>query len=105
MSALEELEEKFPEIVGLMPDEFDSHEFILKIAQAYQQLYVQALNEYATNDQPFQSVHSEIAKRLKKRDDLVNHIGDRPSKNIFGLVNDAAVWQKDKRQLTLFSNE
>ena len=105
MSAIEELEEKFPEIVRLMPDEFDSHEFILKLAQAYQQLYVQALSEYADNNQPFQSVHSEIARRLQKRDDLVKHIGDRPSRNIFGLVNDAAVWQKDKRQLLLFPNE
>ena len=105
MPAIEELEEKFPEIVRSMPDEFDSHEFILKLAQGYQQLYVQALSEYADNNQPFQSVHSEIAKRLKKRDDLVHHIGDRPSKNIFGLVNDAAVWQKDKRQLPLFPNE
>ena len=105
MSALDELEEKFPEILRLMPDEFDSHEFILMLAQGYQQLYVRALSEYADNNQPFQYVHSEIAKRLNKHDDLVKHIGDRPSRNIFGLVNDAAVWQKDKRQLLLFPNE
>jgi hypothetical protein len=105
MSALEELEEKFAEVLRLLPDEFDSHEFILKLAQAYQQLYVRALSEYADNNQPFQSVHSEIARRLKKRDDLVDHIGERPSRNIFGDVNDAAVWQKDNRQLPLFPED
>lgn len=99
MSAFEELEEKYTEIVDLMPDEedFDSHYFILKLAQRYQQLYVQALIKYATNDQPFQSVHKEIAKRLKKRDDLVNQIGNRFSENIFGLKNKVAVWQKVKK--------
>jgi hypothetical protein len=97
MSAFEELEEKFSEIVDMMPDEFDSHDFILKLAQGYQQIYVQALSEYANNNQPFQSVHGEIAKRLKKRHDLVKHIDDKPSKNIFGLINDAAVWRKVKK--------
>jgi hypothetical protein len=95
--AFENLEAVYPEIVNLMPDdEFDSHEFILKLAQKYQKKYVQALIEYAKNDQPFQSVHSEIAKRLKKREDLVKQIGDRSSKNIFGLENEVAIWSKVK---------
>ena len=94
--AFEELEKKYDEIVDMMPSRFNSHAFILKIAQKYQRLYVQALIVYAKNDQPFQSVHKEIAKRLKKRDDLVKHIDDKPSKNIFGLVNNAAVWRKVK---------
>ena len=97
-NAFEELEKKYDEIVGLMPDDddFDSHDFILRLAQKNQQLYVLALNEYATNNQPFQTVHAEIAKRLKKREDLVKQFGSRYSKNIFGLENEAAVWHKAK---------
>jgi hypothetical protein len=96
-SALEELEEKYSEIVGMMPDIFDSHNFILALAQRYQQLYVHALSEYAGNNQPFLTVHGEIAKRLKKRVDLVKHIDNRTSKNIFRLDSDAAVWEKVKK--------
>jgi len=97
-NAFEELEKKYDEIVDLMPndEDFDSHDFILVLAQKYQQLYVQALNEYANNNQPFQTVHGEIAKRLKKRDDLVKQFGTRLSPNIFGLENEAAIWRKVK---------
>ena len=37
------LEAAFPSIVVNMDDEFDSHDFILKLAHANQRLYVQAL--------------------------------------------------------------
>ncbi|MBL6960648.1 MAG: hypothetical protein ISR59_06025 [Anaerolineales bacterium] len=94
MSAIEELEEKYPEIIDMMSPKFNSHEFILKLAQQYQQLYIQALNMYPSSNQPFQTVHAQIAKKLKKRDDLVKHIRDKPSPNIFGLMNETAVWQK-----------
>lgn len=97
MSAFEELEEKYSEIVDMMPDEFNSHDFILKLVQRYQRFYVQALSEYANNNQPFLTVHGEIAKRLKKRYDLVKHIDNKTSKNIFGLDSDAAVWRKVKK--------
>jgi hypothetical protein len=95
--AFESLEDLFPRIVKMIPkDKFDSHDFILKLAQKDQKLYVQLLYVYKDNNQPFQSVHKEIAKRLKKRLELVEHIGDRSSKNIFGLENKVAVWRKVK---------
>src|SRR5688500_14850000 len=95
--AFERLETIFPRIVKLISkDEFDSHDFILKLAQKYQKLYVQLLYVYKDNNQPFQSVHKEIAKRLKKRTDLVTHIRDESSDNIFGLKNKVAVWRKIK---------
>jgi len=96
-TAFKELEEKYPEIVRMMPDEFNSHFFILTLAQRYQRLYVQALNEYVKNDQPFESVHKEIAKRLKNHKDLVKYLYTRSSKNIFGHENGAAVWKKVKK--------
>jgi len=100
-SALEELEEKYSEIVEMMPDIFDSHKFILALAENHQRLYVQALSEYAEHDQPFMSVHSQIGKRLKKRIDLVKHIDNVPSKNIFGYDSEAAVWKKVKKQIPM----
>ena len=96
--AFEQLEKLFPRIVRLMPkDIFDSHDFILVLAQKYQKLYVQVLYVYKDNNQPFQSVHKEIAKRLKKHQDLVRYDPrNHSSKNIFGLVNKCAVWHKVK---------
>jgi hypothetical protein len=95
--AFERLETIFPRIVNSIPaDEFDSHDFILKLAQKHQRLYVQLLYVYKDNNQPFQSVHKEIARRLKKQVDLVKHVRDHSSRNIFGLVNKVAVWRKVK---------
>jgi hypothetical protein len=94
--ALQDLEGIYHKIVKLMPDEFSSHKFILVLAQKYQRIYVQALYTYKDNNQPFQSVHKEIAKRLKKRVDLVKYIRTEPSDNIFGLKSKAAVWHKVK---------
>ena len=45
-NAYEAIEEIYPRIVKLMDDEFDSHEFILMLAQKYQKLYVQALYDH-----------------------------------------------------------
>lgn len=80
-----------------MKDSFTSHEFIEKLSQAHQDIYVQVLNKYAEKGQPFQSVHSVIAKRLKKHVDLVEYVDRNPnSENIFGNVNGAAIWRKVK---------
>ncbi len=96
--AFERLEKEFPKIVKLIDkDTFDSHDFILRLAQKNQRLYVQLLYVYKENNQPFQSVHKEIAKRLKKQHDLVRYDArSHSSKNIFGLVNKCAVWHKVK---------
>ena len=96
MSALEELEEKFPEILRLMPDEFDSHDFFLKLAHEYQNLYVRALIEYADNDQPFKIVHGQLAQRLLNFPKLVAKAGTRNSEDIFRQIESATVWKKVK---------
>jgi hypothetical protein len=95
-AAYEALEEIYPRILKLMDDEFDSHQFILKLAQKYQKLYVQALYEHRDQNRPFHKVHMAIGKRLKKRADLVKHIGNQPSQNIFGEESKVAVWRKVK---------
>jgi hypothetical protein len=81
---LDDLEKVYPTIVKLMPDKFDSHQFI------------QALYEHRDKKQPFNTVHKAIAKRLKRYKDLVKHVGYKSSPNIFGLENQVARWQKLK---------
>ena len=96
-NAYEALEEIYPRIVMLMPEDiFDSHDFILVLAQKYQKLYIQALYEHRDQSRPFHRVHMAIAKRLKKHNDLVTQVDSRRSPDIFGRDNKVAVWQKVK---------
>jgi hypothetical protein len=77
-----------------MPNEFDSHAFILKLAQTYQKRYVNALAEYAKDDHPFQTVHGQIAKRIHNFSHLVIKTGETNSEDIFLQKNSAAKWKK-----------
>jgi hypothetical protein len=90
----EALENAYEEVIGFMPDTFDSHQFILKLAQEHQRLYVQALIEYAESERPFQIVHGQIAQRLRNFPHLVAYIGETTSEDIFLEKNSAAVWRK-----------
>ena len=92
----DQLEENYPDVIEQMRDEFTSHEFIEKLSQSHQGIYVQVLSEYEQNGQPFQTVHSIIARRLKKNwSHLVEHIDtDNKSENIFGNDSSAAVWRR-----------
>ena len=93
--ALKDLEEVYPKIVKLMPDdEFDSHDFILVLARKYQKLYVQALFRSKNENLPFNRTHWAIGKRLKRHKDLVEQVGYRKSPNIFGHESKVAVWRK-----------
>ncbi len=65
-SVFDKLEEIYPSIIDMMPDDlFNTHEFMLKLVQEYQELYVQALMEYSQNDQPSLMVIEQIASRTK----------------------------------------
>ena len=93
----ESLEAVYSQVIALMPEPFDSHQFILKLAQEYQRLYVQALIEYAESERPFQIAHGQIAKRLHNFPNLVTKIGEHISKDIFLQDNSAAIWQKVRK--------
>ncbi len=82
-SIFEEIEAYYPDLVRGLHNEFDSHDFILKFAHTYQNLYVAALATYNDHNSPFMIVHGEIARRLGKRTDLVTKIGVRDSEDIF----------------------
>jgi hypothetical protein len=93
-----ELEKRSREVIEQTEEEFTSHEFIEKLSQMEQTIYVQLLSAYNEKGQPFQSVHSVIAKRLKNNwKHLVHDVDtDTKSENIFGNYNSAAVWHKVK---------
>ena len=97
------LESKFAEIVNQMPDTFDSHEFLLELAQKYQTEYVSALYAYKDysnkgNPTPFQGVHMAIIQKLAKHSELVRLIRkDKASKDIFGKSQTCGEWEKVKK--------
>jgi hypothetical protein len=93
---LDALEKKFTQVVSKMGRYFNSHDFILKLAQMHQQLYVAALAAYVDKDYPFQIVHSEIARRLLNHPRLAVKVGEDTSEDIFRQKNTAIVWRKVK---------
>ncbi len=78
---------------------FTSHQFILKLAQAHQREYIEALYAYRNyhhrgESAPFQIVHGALAKHLRACRDLVRCVRiDEPSVDIFGNDNTCALWQ------------
>ena len=88
------LEAFYEQVIALMPNRFDSHDFILKLAQEHQQLYVQAFVDYVEREKPFQPVHAQIAARLHKYPHLVTKIGEHISKDILLQEKTVALWQK-----------
>lgn len=91
------LEAKFPDVVAQMKDTFDSHEFLLILAQQNQAEYINALYAYkeSENSSPFQVVHGAIMKKLHNHTELVLLLrDDKPSMDIWGNSNTCAEWRK-----------
>jgi hypothetical protein len=64
----------YPNTIAQMPDTFTSHEFILRLAQANQAEYVEALYSYRnethlSTNAPFKNVHGVLS----------NHLSDYPN--------------------------
>lgn len=90
--------DQYPSIIAMMENEFTSHEFILKFAQAHQTLYVKALYAYRNTvhreqPAPFLMVHRELANGLASSD-LVERLGQVNSHDIFGQPNRCTKWCK-----------
>ena len=95
---LENLQLIYPKVIEAMPEIFDSHDFILLLAQKEQQFYVKALYEYVGKTNPFQTTHRQIATKLKEFPELVTKTGnERNSNDIFGQKNSAVEWRKVKK--------
>jgi hypothetical protein len=84
----------FEHAISQMPDRFDSHQFILRLAQENQRFYIEALHCYRDAKAPFMVVHGELAKHLQEYPELIKQVSTVHSKNIFGQVNACAVWEK-----------
>ena len=91
--ALRALEQVFPSTLATLRDEFDSHEFILKLANRNQRLYVQALATYADAVHPFDALHSQIVRRLIGTGS-VKKVREHNSPDIFRQVNSSWVLHK-----------
>ncbi len=88
------LEAVYEKVIALMPNKFDSNDFILKLAQEYPRLYAQALADYTDSERPFQSLHSQIAMRLLRLPDHVVSTGEHISRDFLQQENTVALWQK-----------
>lgn len=90
---------KFPEILASLPDSFTSHEFILRLAQANQTEYVEALYTYrgsvhGASTAPFKAVHTILSQHLSEHPALIRPTGTVPSVDIFGQANGCSSWTK-----------
>ena len=96
-----ELYPKYPALILAMPDEFTSHQFILKLAQENQMKYVEALYAYRDVERegtpaPFMFVHREISRGLKNFPELIQKTDDVSSVDIFGQSSPCPLWRKPK---------
>jgi hypothetical protein len=97
-SVFSKLEGIYPGIIDKMPDTiFNMHEFMLKLVEEYQELYIQALLEHPLDDDPSQIVIGKIAQGLKRRADLVVYLKDESVENTPGKRHELEVWQKVRK--------
>lgn len=86
--------EKYPDVIEQMLETFSSHEFIQRLTQQNQALYIKALYAYRNTPAPFRTVHSILARHLHGYRERVTNPGDVESENIFGQATECAEWQK-----------
>jgi hypothetical protein len=88
------LESNYPTVIALMPSVFTSHQFILRLAQLNQSLYIEALSANRADPAPSRRVHSRLSRRLHDFPHLVRHRGSVASNDIFGDPCECAEWQR-----------
>ena len=78
-----------------MDDVFNSHQFILCLAQHDQPEYVRALYEYCDGEEPFKIAHQQLSRHLYDFPDLItSHGRDEDSHDIFENPNSCSRWRK-----------
>jgi hypothetical protein len=85
---------QYPDVIAQMPAAFTSHEFILRLAQENQALYVKALYSYRNETAPFKIVHGILARHLHAFKPAVRRIGKAQSVDIFGKSQECAKWRR-----------
>lgn len=82
------------ETIRSMPNqEFSSHEFILALVGGRQRAYVDALNQYPNDPEPFTALHMRIGEELGESA-LVVKIGEMESYNMFARRSRCGVWRR-----------
>ena len=94
----QELESAMSTALQAMKDEFDTHQFILKLASENQKPYINALASIDSG-RPFQTLHSAIGKRLKEGATsgeyaIQETAANFSSRNIFGENSSCSTWRK-----------
>jgi hypothetical protein len=89
------LKDCYRETIEAMPATFTSHQFILRLAQQHQALYIEALYDCRGEPAPFRTVHSALARHLHAYSELIGLVRDDAlSTNIFGQPDRCAQWRK-----------
>ena len=82
------------ETVANMPNEFDTHELILVLAQGNQRQYLRALDE-TEGERPFQTFHARIGRTLDSLSSGLSLSGESSrSKDIFGQQSKCKLWTR-----------
>ena len=94
-----DLNARYPEVIAQMEHEFSAHEFILRLAQQNQPIYIDALAAYRDSmhrgrPAPFRALHSILAKRLHAFGELVECVGEVDSTDIFGRSDACSQWRR-----------
>ncbi len=82
-------------VIDLMPDEFDSHDFIKKMTRQYPSEYANELSLFKDREDPFLVLHPTIARTLASNDRL-KQMGKVNSPNIGGNSTSNESWLKQK---------
>lgn len=88
------LENHFSKLVDSFTSEFDTHDFIRRLAHRHQRDYIAALVAFQDQAHPFNVLHGQIGWLLGQHPELVSKVGERDSEDIFGQRNSAVVWRK-----------
>ena len=90
-----ELLARVGDAIEQMEEVFTTHELILKLAQANQRLYVEALYAYRDSERsPFATVHGRIGSHLLTREELELLERNAPSRDIFGNPGECGRWRR-----------
>jgi len=94
VTAIDDIKQHYEEVIDAMPNEFNSHKFILELARRHQKAYIRLLAHYTDSPSPFMVAHGQLAKLIGQFDDKVTPLDYEDSADIFGNSNKAMLWRK-----------
>jgi hypothetical protein len=93
-------DEVFESIIDVMPENFDSHDFIFEMMRHYPREYTNALYQYRRSKDPINTLHSMIGRKLLSFETKIKKSKKKTSKNPRGLPSTNQYWRKiEKKRL------